>query len=181
MVLCLKTWKSRTSPGYNKTSFNEKLYCSNWWSWFCWIKSNKTTLKKNKKKIISLDDYSSGSVRNHIRNNRVIYIKGNTIYIKKKLKKFEKKIYIHCFILVNFQEFIKVLKNLINVYQSNTHGSNQVFKFCLENKIKLIYSATSASFGKNRNDKNLSPYAFSKSKNLEFLENLKNGLILNLK
>ena len=57
MVLCLKTWKSRTSPGYNKTSFNEKLYCSNWWSWFCWIKSNKTTLKKNKKKIISLDDY----------------------------------------------------------------------------------------------------------------------------
>ena len=48
-----------------------------------------------------------------------------------------------------------------------------MFKFCLDNKIKLIYSATSASLGNNGNDKNLSPYAFTKSKNLEFLENLK--------
>jgi len=52
-------------------------------------------------------------------------------------------------------------------------GSKAVFKFCLENKINLIYSATSASFGNNGNDKNLSPYAFTKSKNLELLENFK--------
>ena len=43
----------------------------------------------------------------------------------------------------------------------------------MKNKIKLIYSATSASLGNKGNDKNLSPYAFSKSKNLELLENLK--------
>ena len=52
-------------------------------------------------------------------------------------------------------------------------GSKAVFKFCLDNNIKLIYSATSASLGNNGNDKNLSPYAFTKSKNLELLENLK--------
>ena len=40
-------------------------------------------------------------------------------------------------------------------------------------KIKLIYSATSASLGNKGNDKNLSPYAFTKAKNLELLENLK--------
>ena len=62
---------------------------------------------------------------------------------------------------------------------SNSVGSNAVFNFCLKNKIKLIYSATSASLGNYGNDKNLSPYAFSKSKNLELLENLKNGLNLN--
>ena len=56
---------------------------------------------------------------------------------------------------------------------SNSIGTNAVFKFCLKNKIKLIYSATSASLGNNGNDKNLSPYAFTKSKNLELLENLK--------
>ena len=56
---------------------------------------------------------------------------------------------------------------------SNSVGSNAVFNFCLKNKIKLIYSATSASLGNKGNDKNLSPYAFSKSKNLELLENLK--------
>ena len=48
-----------------------------------------------------------------------------------------------------------------------------MFNFCLKNKIKLIYSATSASLGNKGLDKNLSPYAFTKSKNLELLENLK--------
>ena len=42
-----------------------------------------------------------------------------------------------------------------------------------KNNIKLIYSATSASLGNRGKDKNLSPYAFTKSKNLELLENLK--------
>ena len=37
----------------------------------------------------------------------------------------------------------------------------------------MIYSATSASLGNKGKDKNLSPYAFTKSKNLELLENLK--------
>ena len=45
--------------------------------------------------------------------------------------------------------------------------------FCLKNKIKLVYSATSASIGNNGEDKNLSPYAFTKAKNLETLNNLK--------
>ena len=56
---------------------------------------------------------------------------------------------------------------------SNSIGSNAVFNFCLTNKIKLIYSATSASLGNKGKDKNLSPYAFTKAKNLELLENLK--------
>ena len=59
------------------------------------------------------------------------------------------------------------------MYRSNTIGSNAVFNFCLKNNIKLIYSATSASLGNKGKDKNLSPYAFTKSKNLELLENLK--------
>jgi UDP-glucose 4-epimerase len=56
---------------------------------------------------------------------------------------------------------------------SNSVGSNAVFNFCLTNKIKLIYSATSASIGNNGADKDLSPYAFTKAKNLELLENFK--------
>jgi UDP-glucose 4-epimerase len=63
------------------------------------------------------------------------------------------------------------MKECIN---SNTIGSNEVFNFCFSNKIKLIYSATSASIGNKGVDKNLSPYAFTKAKNLELLENLKN-------
>jgi len=43
----------------------------------------------------------------------------------------------------------------------------------MQNKIKLIYSATSASLGNRGSDKNLSPYAFTKAINLDLLENLK--------
>ena len=73
----------------------------------------------------------------------------------------------------NLQEFIKVLKILTNVLNQIQWELQAVFKFCLDNKIKLIYSATSASLGNKGEDKNLSPYAFTKSKNLELLENLK--------
>ena len=56
---------------------------------------------------------------------------------------------------------------------SNSIGSHAVFNFCFTNRVKLIYSATSASIGNKGRDKNLSPYAFTKAKNLEMLENLK--------
>ena len=61
----------------------------------------------------------------------------------------------------------------MNVFNQIYIGLQEVFRYCIKNKIKLIYSATSASLGNKGNDKNLSPYAFTKSKNLEMLENLK--------
>ena len=130
-------------------------------------------LKKTRYKIISLDNYSSGSKKNQLKNNRIKYIRGNTLNIKKILKKYKNKINS----IFHFGEFARIFqsfKNFDKCYESNSIGSKAVFKFCLDNNIKLIYSATSASLGNKGNDKNLSPYAFTKSKNLELLENLKN-------
>ena len=131
----------------------------------------KLFLKKTKLKIISIDNYSSGKKSNHIENNRVKYIKGKTVNINKLIKnpKDIKSVF-------HFGEFARIFQSFSKMNEcidSNSVGSNAVFNFCLKNKIKLIYSATSASLGNNGNDKNLSPYAFSKSKNLELLENLK--------
>ena len=129
-------------------------------------------LKKTNKKIISIDNYSSGNKKNHHKDKRVKYLVGETLNIKKILYKFRKKI--DC--LFHFGEFARIYQSFQNFdqcYESNSIGSKSVFKFCLENKIKLIYSATSASLGNSGKDKNLSPYAFTKSKNLELLENLK--------
>ena len=129
---------------------------------------NKTNLK-----IISLDNYSTGSKKNHIINSkRIEYIKGDTSDIGYLLKSKRKKIKA----IFHFGEFSRIFqsfKKFNDCYKSNSIGTNEVIKFCLENKIKLIYSATSASLGNKGRDKNLSPYAFSKSKNLELLENLK--------
>ena len=132
----------------------------------------KLLLAKTKFKIISIDNYSSGKKTNHIKNTRVKYINGKTVNISKLIKnpKEIKSIF-------HFGEFARIYQSFLQMNEcidSNTVGSNAVFNFCLKNKIKLIYSATSASLGNSGNDKNLSPYAFSKSKNLEILENLKN-------
>ncbi len=129
-------------------------------------------LKKTKYKIISIDNYSSGSVKNHIQSSRVKYIQDDTKNISKILSNKKKNINS----IFHFGEFSRIYQSFLNLEQcldSNTIGSNSVFKFCLKNKIKLIYSATSATLGNRGNDKDLSPYAFTKSKNLEFLENLK--------
>ena len=129
-------------------------------------------LKENHFKIISIDNYSSGSKKNHIKNNRVKYLKGNTKNINKILKKLKKNINS----IFHFGEFARIYQSFLKFnqcYESNTIETKEVFKFCLDNNIKLIYSATSASLGNKGNDKNLSPYAFTKAKNLELLENLK--------
>ena len=128
-------------------------------------------LKKTKYKIISIDDYSSGSKRNHIKNSRVTYLKSHSKNISNLLKQPKK---IHT--IFHFGEFARIYQSFLQMdkcIESNTIGTNAVFNYCLINKIKLIYSATSASLGNKGKDKNLSPYAFTKAKNLELLENLK--------
>jgi UDP-glucose 4-epimerase len=132
----------------------------------------KSLLKKTNKKIISLDNYSSGNKKNHIKNTRVKYIKTETIDISKHLKNVKKRIHA-IFHLGEFARIYQSFKKFEECFKSNSIGSNAVFKFCLDNNIKLIYSATSASLGNRGDDKNLSPYAFTKSKNLELLENLR--------
>ena len=129
-------------------------------------------LKKTKKKIISIDNYSSGFIRNHINNSRVKYLKAETVNLDKVLSRYKNQIDS----LFHFAEFSRIyqsFKNFNKCFESNSKGTQIVFKFCLDNRIKLIYSATSASLGNKGQDKNLSPYAFTKSKNLELLENLK--------
>ena len=137
------------------------------------VGSNLITLllKKTKFKILSIDNYSSGFIKNHIKDKRVKYIKGNTKDINFLLKNPQK---INS--IFHFGEFARIyqsFKNMNECIESNTIGSNSIFNFCLVNNIKLIYSATSASLGNKGSDKNLSPYAFTKAKNLELLENLK--------
>ena len=128
-------------------------------------------LKKTKYKIISIDNYSSGYRKNHLKDSRVKYLNANTKDINRVIKD-PKKIKT----VFHFGEFARIYQSFLNMNEcidSNSIGTNSVFNFCLKNEIKLIYSATSASLGNKGQDKNLSPYSFTKAKNLELLENLK--------
>jgi len=129
-------------------------------------------LIKTKHQIISIDNYSTGKKKNHLINKRVKYINSNTKKISTVLKLCKNKIHS----IFHFGEFSRIYQSFLKMKEcvdSNTIGTNEVINFCFSNKIKLIYSATSASIGNSGQNKNLSPYAFTKSKNLEMLENLK--------
>tara|TARA_A100000164_G_scaffold381455_2_gene433188 strand:+ start:787 stop:1671 length:885 start_codon:yes stop_codon:yes gene_type:complete len=129
-------------------------------------------IKKTNFKIISIDNYSTGTKKNHIPNKRVTYLNFDTKNIHKNLRFIKKKIDT----IFHFGEFSRIYQSFLKVEEcvsSNIIGTSQVANFCLTNKIKLIYSATSASIGNKGEDKNLSPYAFTKAKNLEMLNNFK--------
>ena len=132
----------------------------------------KFLLKKTNYNLLSIDDYSSGTTKNQIKNTRVRYVRGHTKDIANILKNYKNNIQS----IFHFGEYSRIYQSFLEMnkcIQSNTIGTNAVFDFCLKNKIKLIYSATSASLGNKGDDKDLSPYAFTKSKNLELLNNLK--------
>ena len=129
-------------------------------------------LEKTNYKIISIDNYSSGSIKNHFKSSRLKYIKDSSSNISKILKKHKSNIHT----IFHFGEFSRIYQSFLKMdecIKSNSIGSHAVFNFCLSNNIKLVYSATSASIGNKGKDRNLSPYAFTKSKNLELLENYK--------
>jgi len=128
-------------------------------------------LKKTSNRIISLDNYSVGKSKNHIYDSRVSYLNGDTLNFFKHFNKIRNKIRV----IFHFGEFSRIFQSFNNVKKclnSNISGTQEVIKFCLENKIKIIYSATSASLGNNQDDQHLSPYAYSKSVNMNLIMNL---------
>ena len=127
-------------------------------------------LKRKKFNIISYDNYSSGTIKNHIKNNRVRYLKGHTTHIKKRVNKYKNKIHT----LFHFGEFSRIHQSFSNIkdcIDSNISGTKCILEFCLKNKIKIIYSATSANLGNSGKDENLSPYALTKANNLKLITN----------
>ena len=125
-------------------------------------------------KIISLDNYSSGSAKNHIISRNVQYIKSDTKNISKILNKYKKKIHT----IFHFGEFSRIaqsFKLIDKCYEYNIIGSKQVFSFCLRNNIKLIYSATSAIIGQ-KNLKNL-PLMLLQNQKFRAIRKFKDGLI----
>ena len=126
--------------------------------------------KKIKETIVSIDNYSTGTIKNHVKNIKVKYIRGDNKDINNILKKYKKNIKV----IFHFGEFSRIFqsfKNYKKCLEYNLRSSFEVIEFAKINKIKIIYSATSSSLGNNGKDENLSPYSWSKSKNIELIKN----------
>jgi len=88
----------------------------------------KYFLEKTKLNIISIDNYSSSSKRNHIKSSRVRYIKAHTKNISTVLN--PKKIHS----IFHFGEFARIYQSFLQMdkcIDSNSIGTNAVINFCL--------------------------------------------------
>ena len=127
-------------------------------------------LKRNNFNIISIDNYTTGSIKNHVINKNVKYINGQNINISRILRNYKKKIKI----IYHFGEFSRIYQSFLHTkdcVNSNIYNSFEVINFAKDNNIKIIYSATSSNLGNDGKDQNSSPYAWTKTKNIELIKN----------
>ena len=120
---------------------------------------------KDEHKVVSLDNYSMGSKKNHI--DGVAYIEGETKDIDKLINFIPDIIY-------HFGEYSRVeqsFKDIDNVWESNMVGTFAVLKFCKKNKSKIIYAGSSTKFCNDLEGRNLSPYSFTKASNVNLVKN----------
>lgn len=127
--------------------------------------------KLNNYKIILYDKSKKNykKVNFKSKKNKIIIIISNTLKIENKLSRFK-----NIKVLFHFGEFSRIVKSFEftkECFSSNTLGTFQVLNFCRNRNIKLIYSASSSKFGNNGADENLSPYSWTKSKNIELIKN----------
>jgi UDP-glucose 4-epimerase len=59
-------------------------------------------------------------------------------------------------------------------WELNLHGTKEVVRFAHQHGSKLVYAGSSSKFGNDGKDENLSPYAWTKAKNVEYIRNFAN-------
>jgi UDP-glucose 4-epimerase len=131
----------------------------------------KNLLKEHpKNKIISIDDYSSGTKDNNLQDPRVKYYNIGTY----ELELLDKHAYFEPNEIYHFGEFSRVVTSFDKYdqcWKSNIIGTNKVLQYAVKHKAKFFYSASSSGLGNGGEDESLSPYAWMKSKNVELIKN----------
>ncbi|QDD00465.1 NAD-dependent epimerase/dehydratase family protein [Candidatus Methylopumilus planktonicus] len=123
-------------------------------------------LANNKKyQIWSLDNYSTGSVNNHIPG--VTYIRGNTANID-ELINFSPDIIYH---LGEYSRVEQSFDDISTVWNYNKQGTFSVLQFSRKHASKIVYAGSSTKFGDGGLGRFQSPYGWTKASNTELVEN----------
>ena len=123
-------------------------------------------LAENKDNIVySLDNYSSGNRKNHVKN--VEYIEGCTSDIEKLIKFKPNQIY-H---LGEYSRVEQSFDDIEKVWKFNKNGIYSVLQFTRKTGAKIIYAGSSTKFGDGGLGRSQSPYAWTKASNTELVVN----------
>ena len=117
-------------------------------------------------RVISLDNYFTGSPDNHVEG--VEYRKGHTRDIFQVISEKPDTVF-------HLGEYSRVEKSFEDpielVWDLNTAGTFSVLEFCRRNKCKVVYAGSSTKFSHGGEGKNMSPYAWTKSSNTDLVKN----------
>ena len=116
------------------------------------------------KRVISVDDYSSGKESNHVEG--VEYIRGDSMGMENHPNPKDIEAVFH---LGEYSKVAPSFEDTRKIIDTNFHSTAKVVEFCKNHNIKIIYAGSST---KHADDgANESPYAFSKAKNTELIKN----------
>ena len=118
--------------------------------------------------VYSLDNYSTGSLENHVKN--VEYIEGSTYEIDSLISFTPDYIY-H---LGEYSRVEQSFEDIEEVWRSNKDGIFSVLEFTRKTGAKLIYAGSSTKFGDGGLGRSQSPYAWTKASNTELVTNYGN-------
>ena len=118
--------------------------------------------------VYSLDNYSTGSTNNHVKN--VEYIVGSTVDID-SLISFTPEFIYH---LGEYSRVEQSFEDIEEVWRSNKDGIFSVLEFTRKTGAKLIYAGSSTKFGDGGLGRSQSPYAWTKASNTELVTNYGN-------
>lgn len=128
--------------------------------------------ESNDNKIVSLDNYLTGKVSNHVKG--VTYIKGEAKQINSIIN-FKPEIIFH---LGEYSRVEKSFEDVDLVFKNNYESIYYVLKFAKKNNSKLVYAGSSTKFDKKKGF-SLSPYTWTKSINSELIKEYSTWFNLN--
>jgi UDP-glucose 4-epimerase len=115
--------------------------------------------------VYSLDNYFTGSEKNHVEN--VTYIKGATTNIEKLITFYPDIIY-H---LGEYSRVEQSFDDIEKVWELNKKGTFAVLEFVRKSGSKIVYAGSSTKFGDGGLGRSASPYAWTKATNTEMVMN----------
>ncbi len=116
-------------------------------------------------RVISLDNYSTGSPANHV--SGVEYRTGHT----KDIALYVSEVPDIVFHLGEYARTEKSFEDIELVWDQNKIGTLAVLEFVRRNKAKLVYAGSSTKFADGGAGRDQSPYAWSKATNTELVKN----------
>ena len=121
--------------------------------------------------VVSIDNYLTGSVQKHVDNPRARYLNASTVDINTVWDREKLPAPAAVFHLGEYARIVQSFADVDLCWELNLHGTKEVVRFCHQHSSKLVYAGSSSKFGNDGQDENLSPYAWTKAKNVEYIRN----------